>query len=421
MGRRDGARIPQKPLASVARTVRERLGGLPEGGVLAAVSGGADSTALALCLKAGGWLGGIAHLNHGLRGEAAAADAAWVEQLAGALDVPYRGGMAEVGKERRKGESVEMAARRVRRAFLEESAKELGLGVVATGHTADDQAETVLLRVLKGTSVEGLAGIGCRGELEGGVPVVRPLLDTWRTEIERWLRLYGWSWRTDATNADGFALRNRIRNVVLPVVRREVNPRVGEALVRLAEIARAEVAGEELGRARRRGVRRVKGRPDFGSVTRAVEAELTERLQEGAAEVWMAPSSSLSDGEPKGVRPGMDELELWRCEEGRIVARTGIGWTEGDGCVYLSLSALAGKGLEIRRVRAGDRIQLHGCGTKKVSDLLRELKVPRAVRARALVATVDGEIAACLPARVAEDFEVAPGAESLRLEWEKTV
>lgn len=419
MSRREGARIPRKPLASVGKTVRERLGGLPEGGVLAAVSGGADSTALALCLKAGGWLGGIAHLNHGLRGEAADADAAWVEKLASELGVPFRGGAADVGKERRRGESVEMAARRVRRSFLRDSAKELGLNIVATGHTADDQAETVLLRVLKGTSVEGLAGIGYVGELPGGVQVVRPLLDTWRAEIERWLRLYGWSWRADASNADGFALRNRIRNVVMPVVRQEVNPRGGEALVRLAEIARAEVSGEELARARRRAVRRVKGRPDFGSVTRAVEAERNAQHEE-PANVWLAPSEA-SDGKPKGVRREIDELELWRCEAGRIVARSGIGWTEGDGYAYLSLSALAGKTLEIRRVRAGDRIRLRGCGTKKVSDLLRELKVPRAARSRVLVACVGGEVAACLPARVAEDFEVAPGAESLRLEWETIV
>jgi tRNA(Ile)-lysidine synthase len=206
--------------------------------VLVACSGGADSVALALLVAKSARrlaLGSvaIAHLDHGLR-PGSRADAEFVEALGARIGVRVVAERHEV--RRRRGESPEAAARRVRYAFLERVARSAPADVVLTAHHMDDQAETVLIRVLRGTGPKGLAGIRPSRPLRRGskIRLVRPLLPFRRSRLREWLTRWGETWREDATNADG-NVRARLRNRALPVLAQCVGRDPVPLLARLAE------------------------------------------------------------------------------------------------------------------------------------------------------------------------------------------
>jgi len=213
-------------LATVARHRMLRTGDR----VLVAVSGGPDSVALlhalhllapphALSLH-------VAHVHHGLRPEADR-DAAFVEELAGRFGLPVS--VERVAVALGAGRSPEEAARLARYHALERCATRIGAHRIAVGHTADDQAETVLMRLLQGAGPLGLAGIPpVRGR------VIRPLLEVTRAMVLAHLRAHGLPWVEDATNADPKFLRNRLRHDLLPLLASQYAPRIGEALVRVA-------------------------------------------------------------------------------------------------------------------------------------------------------------------------------------------
>jgi len=183
-----------------------------------------------------------AHLNHQIRGTAADNDAEFVRSTSDKLDVPVEVHCRNILVEAdRTGESVEEAARRCRYEMLRSIALERGCDSVATAHSADDQVETVLHHVLRGTSINGLRGMPRVRTLTEDVRLVRPLLDLRRPEVETWLRDVGLTWMFDHTNSDTSLTRNRIRHVLLPELRREFNPQVDRALLTLASQA-GEVA-----------------------------------------------------------------------------------------------------------------------------------------------------------------------------------
>ena len=219
--------------------------------LLIAVSGGADSVALLDVLQELGrtlhLVLACAHVHHGLRPEAAA-DADFVRQLCERVAVPFHLERVSVRREP-PWEGLEAEARRARYAALEARARALGAHRIATGHTADDQAETVLMRLLQGAGPRGLAGIAAvRGVF------IRPLLETRRSEIVAHLTSRGLPWVEDETNRDPRMLRNRIRHDVLPFLARASGASVTESLCRSAALCRALVAGldrqarSELGR-----------------------------------------------------------------------------------------------------------------------------------------------------------------------------
>jgi tRNA(Ile)-lysidine synthase len=207
-------------------------------GVVVAVSGGADSTTLACVLAElaptlGVQLLGLAHLHHGLR-DAADADESWCAELAARLGLPFDSRRADIRTEaRRRGASIEDAARTVRYGFLAEVAAARGATRVAVGHTRDDQAETVLLRLARGAGPGGLAGIYPRAG-----QVVRPLLDARRTEIEAWLCERGLAWREDESNQDRVILRNAVRHDLIPAFTAAFGPGVVDVLARQADLSR---------------------------------------------------------------------------------------------------------------------------------------------------------------------------------------
>jgi tRNA(Ile)-lysidine synthase len=205
-------------------TLRER--------VLVGVSGGADSVCLALILKELGYEIGIAHLNHGLRGADSDGDAEFTEAMARRLRVPYfwKKVLLATG-------NVEAAGREARREFFKEIADQHGFARIALAHTRNDRVETFLLNLLRGAGPEGLVSMA---PVSGRI--VRPLIESTRDDVERFLLERNESWRTDQSNLDlGFA-RNRLRHVVIPDLSAEFNPKLVETLTRTVGILESEDA-----------------------------------------------------------------------------------------------------------------------------------------------------------------------------------
>ncbi len=205
----------------------------PPGPGVVAVSGGADSVALLRALLAAG-VGPlhVAHFHHHLRGAEADEDAAFVRALAAGQGCEFHFGGADVAA---AGGNVEATARRFRYEWLSVFARTVGAAWVATGHTADDQAETVLHRLVRGTGLRGLRGIAAVAPLDG-TRVVRPLLAITRADVLAFLAELGQPFRTDSSNADPRFTRNRIRADVLPLLA-TFNPDVVAALNRASEQA----------------------------------------------------------------------------------------------------------------------------------------------------------------------------------------
>jgi tRNA(Ile)-lysidine synthase len=249
-----GGDLKAGPGRFARRLLREwRLRGWPlrDERMLVAVSGGADSTALLLALeelRRVGLLGVevvAAHLDHGLRGECGADDARWVEGLARVYGFECVVGRASVSERAREGrDNLEQAARRARYEFLAGAARECGASAVLVAHTLDDQAETVMLRLLRGSGADGLGGMMHERPLEAGgeVSLRRPLL-TWarRADTEGYCRERGVEFRSDAMNDDERFARVRVRRKLLPLLS-TFNPRAAEALARTASLLREESA-----------------------------------------------------------------------------------------------------------------------------------------------------------------------------------
>jgi tRNA(Ile)-lysidine synthase len=227
--------------------------------VCVAISGGADSVALLLALveanaEAKTALGvglSAAHVHHGLRGAEADADEAFVRELCERMGVPLTVFRVDTAaRQAAEREGLEEAARELRYQALRGMLASGAVDVVATAHTLDDQAETVIMKLLRGAWTEGLGGIspevqvqglGIREQGLGNARIVRPMLRVRRGEVEAFLRARAQGWREDASNADVALTRNRVRHELMPMLR-SFNPAVDEMLANVAELARDEQA-----------------------------------------------------------------------------------------------------------------------------------------------------------------------------------
>ncbi|HEX2484015.1 MAG TPA: tRNA lysidine(34) synthetase TilS [Myxococcota bacterium] len=289
-------------LPALAASAREL--GLPGRRVLVACSGGVDSTVLVHALAA---LAGplrlelaVGHVHHGLRGEEADADEASVRALAEKLSLPFTATRVDVealraGRPSATRPTLQEAARRARYAALEEQAARLEAAHVATAHTRDDQAETVLLRVFRGAGPDALGGIPERSP-DGRI--VRPLLGVGRAEVLAYARAAGLAWREDASNASRRYARNRLRADWLPGLETSFNPRLLRAVADLAEAVRRDA--EWLG-----GV---------------VEVELARAVREEGDALWIDPAPWLAW--PEGLARRVLRRVLQRAGGGRELSRT---------------------------------------------------------------------------------------------------
>ncbi|MBX5467034.1 MAG: tRNA lysidine(34) synthetase TilS [Firmicutes bacterium] len=402
----------------VARNLAEAVG--PKARVVVAVSGGSDSMALLALTEAARKRLSLALrpicIDHGLRPESGA-EAAWVQRTCyRRFGWPVRVARAVVRAA--QGESIEMAARRVRYAILEAFRQEVRADAVLLGHQADDQAETVLMRLFTGTGLEGLGGMApVRG------PWVRPLLGVRREALRAYLKAQGIGWLEDPSNRDLRWLRNRIRYELLPWLRREVNPAVEVALVRLAEQARAwrqwasQWAETWL---KAQGVDPTEAvwvlPPEFHHLPeplrvkvlalygerhglRLQAAHLRQALRGGAQ--W-PKGHAVEHGRDGRVRlgpraePQVPEADVWPLPKAGLVLPGGglVGGPDGEQAPWRSRLGLGPDELAVRFWRPGDRLRPYGLGGhKKLQDVFVDRKIPRPARARwpLLVARADPE------------------------------
>ncbi len=302
-----------------------------------AVSGGSDSVGLLLVLRKAMYNMGlqlsVAHLDHGARGEESRADAAFVVQLAEQLGLPV-----DLGSRRpTRAAHFETDARDDRLAWLTKVARSRGARFVAFGHTLDDQAETLLHRIVRGTGPRGLAGIPAQRFLDraAGVVAARPLLRTRRQEIRDWLCETGHIYRDDATNCDITRTRARIRHDLLPKLAADYNPRILDALANLARLSHAATTASD---------RRV------GSLSALVVRAVERDPILGTSRIIL----SWSDLQP------MDNFE--RAEVLRHVWRE-ASWPErgmtAQSWRRLALIAQLGRGGTKRDVGAGVTVEVH--------------------------------------------------------------
>jgi tRNA(Ile)-lysidine synthase len=396
----------ERMLSHLLTTIaRERLL-VPGDRVLCAVSGGPDSTAL---------LHGLFRLSprlevaveavtvdHGLRPESPA-EARGVAAACLALGVACSITELDVRGGRQPGESLQSAARRLRLAALEAAALRRSCSRIALGHTADDQAETILFRIVRGTGLRGLAGIPYRRG-----PFVRPLLDVGRNEVLAYLRRRRLPFLEDPSNRDPRFARSRVRHRWLPFLAAE-NPRIAEALISLARQARALpdpgvndpagggpswLADPRVSRRAREVIARLAARPG-GTRWVSVQDAVAE-VRDGQVR-FRPPPDRLARG-PEG--PDLATLAvagpgsyLWPAGAGsawtldlRLVQRTGGGPAAPAtlGREWLE------QGLVLRALRPGDRMRPRGGrGSRKLQDLLVDAKIPREHR-RGLPALVAG-------------------------------
>ncbi len=415
---------------------------------LIALSGGADSCALLLlwCEAAEAGLlpqaAGVAHFHHGMRGRDADADAGFCGALATRYGLPC---VIELGA---LSQANEAEARAARYAFLQAAAIELEAQVIATAHHADDQAETVLMRVFRGTSVSGLAGIPVR---RGNI--IRPLLFARRSEIEAYCQERGIAPRHDPTNDNPRYPRRKVRTL-LPELAHSFNPRLTEALCRLADHARDDAAyldelaekapaTKDLRSLARPILRRVllKRLWELSQGDGALREELAttawvERLErllstEGTLQLPGGWEAQARQGSLKLVpKPPVQPPSAWQAEftvPGKIALPAGT-WLVArvDAPMHSSLrhrrSLRVDCGtipatLTIRTVRDGDRIAPLGMGgkTRLVRDLLREAQIPADLRGFQLVVEAEGEILWLVGIAQSESTRVPEGVERVLL------
>ena len=454
-GREPAAHEPRPQFVDRIRdTIREH-GMLAAGEtVVVAVSGGPDSTALLHAMAAMAadmrWSLHVAHLHHGLRPEAAE-EASFVAAMSKTLGLEHHEGSADARSlAEREGLSLEDAARRLRYEFLNRVAAEVGAAAIATGHTLDDQAETVLIRLIRGSGLEGLAGIPPVRQSETA-RVIRPMLEVTRDEILAYLESIGAEWREDATNRDPEMLRNRIRMVLLPSLE-GYNPDVRRALARVARLLRddadalrllaAPAMAETLSgdpactrvargpfvrlpaalqrRVLREAVRQVSG--NLLGVRFVHIEEARQLLLEGDVGAWLplpggVRVARVSEGaeitaEPAADIPGIYGLSAYRLAvPGDVVALEFGVHMSADTMTSDRLRAEVAPGevpantliidadvvkgeLVIRAPKPGDRFAPAGMRgrTKLVSDYLRDERVPRHRRARTPILTTDDDV-----------------------------
>lgn len=401
-------------LVERAITSLERAGVAPGERVGAAVSGGADSTALLHVLACAAREVGITvhalHVDHGLR-DTSAREARFVAALATDLGVPFT--VRRVAVQRPPRGSLEAAAREARYGALEAAAREAGCPWIATGHTLDDQAETVILRMLRGTGTGGLGGIP---PVQG--TLIRPLLSCTGAEVRAWLAERGIDWQEDPSNRDLSMERNWVRHVLLPEMQTR-RAGVARTLARLAEHARADeahlddLAEEAFSRVEAAPWGVLLGERELRSLPRALATRVVRKAflrcghEATAAEVDEA--LALIDRPPVRRTGGSPTPGVWRFPEGLAflcdprapeparlpasgsveVPRWGVRVRIGGAPDpargpspwrwRYELGEAAAPELRLRARHPGDRVPT-AAGTRKVQDVLVDAKVPRPLR-----------------------------------------
>jgi len=415
--------------------------------ILVAVSGGLDSMVLLALLQrlaaAHRWRLTVAHFNHQLRGKEADADERLVRDTANSLGLPLVAGSGAVKEHaRRRGLSLEMAARELRHSFLATTAKNSGIASVALAHHADDQVETFFLRLLRGAGSRGLGGMDwlAPSPADEHILLVRPLLECSKADLARFARTRRIAFSVDATNASRHILRNRVRHELLPLLRKEYQPALHRCVLRMMELARAEDAlvrhlGDQWLVSRRRkpfarlavAVQRHLIQRQLHDLGQPVDFDLVEHLRTkvhhpiaaGPGRLMVLDSAGkvgLQPVENTAFHAAFLPVKLNRrgaAEFGRVK----VSWELADNTPMNSArrpnaecfdADKVGPRICLRHWQPGDRFHLIGAAAAaKLQDIFTNLKVPRAERrGRVLAATAQGEIFWVEGLRIAQGFRL---------------
>jgi tRNA(Ile)-lysidine synthase len=427
--------------------------------ILVAVSGGLDSMVLLALLHrlapAHRWQLTVAHFNHQLRGKASDADEQLVRKHARSIGLPVIAGSAPVKPlARRRGWSLEMAARELRHTFLATAAKKSGIATVALAHHADDQVETFFLRLLRGTGSRGMGGMNwiSPSPADETVLLVRPLLDTSKAALEKFARARAVPFSEDATNASLDILRNRVRLQLLPLLREKYQPALDRCVLRMMELARS---GDALVQEQSNRWLRSRRRKPFALLPVAVQRDLIQRqihqlgqpvhfelvenlrtkvnqpVATGASHRLILDAAGrvgLQSVEKAGFNARSRSLDL-RASRRRVqFGGVKISWELADvtgmNCARRpnaeSFDAdKVGPRVILRHWRPGDRFHPIGAASaSKLQDLFTNLKVPPAARRRRVVAaTARGGIFWVEGLRIGDAFKLDK-TTLRRLNWE---
>lgn len=456
---------------------------LPNGPILVAVSGGADSVALLNLLHRTADLHKhpllVAHYQHGIRGTEAELDARSVADMAAALGLQFFRGDGDVPSEaQRTGESIEMAARRMRHAFLQETASKNLCVAIATGHTADDQAETIFLRLARGTSLRGAGGIRPISKpAADAIPIIRPIIKLRHQQLCDWLVAESIPWHEDSTNDDCAMQRNRIRKKLLPEFESILGKASVESLARSMEMFRddddflesiasdktkgcalsakslsaSELNAQPLPIFRRivakwlynsgitpqlvtlnaiERIRELCSGPERGTVDATLGGGWTARRCGDSLEIITPESGSSKKSKPFSFILPADDATLGPIAISSVSPSVMLEIRHGLDVAkprrssplylpsYCSISAkLIGMELTLRPPRRGDRIAPAGKGmTQKLSDIFTNLKIPRDKRTEIIVISDADDRVIWLPGyAVDESAAVRNGEASVQL------
>lgn len=422
---------------------------------VAAVSGGADSLALLYFLRESGAQPVVAHFNHQLRPEAEAEET-FVRDCAAALGLRFVRDSADVAAcAARENLSLEEAARQLRYRFLFRAARQAGAAAVITGHTADDQAETVLMHFLRGAALPGLKGMTARTLLpafDAEIPLLRPLLGWTRAQTEEFCRARGLPYRSDPSNNDPAYLRNRLRHQLLPLLA-GYNPKIRQTLAKTAQVlqedeellrevedaawqrvaVRAGSGFIQLERAallqlspalRRRLLRRAAFtlQPflrdvDFEALQRAATLQPVELA--GGLKIFTEGGALYLAHSAAALPLDFPQLAAPRALAAGEICELGQGWwlsaeissarpPAADNFSAALDADCAGENFQLRAPRPGERFQPLGMPGKtvKLSDFFINLKIPQRLRQRWPLLCVGDEIVWVLGLRPAERFRV---------------
>jgi tRNA(Ile)-lysidine synthase len=436
--------------------------------VLVAVSGGVDSMVLLdmLCPLAAEsrWQLHVGHFNHQLRGRASDADEKLVREMAARLKLRFFAESADVKAFAKHGKiSVEMAARKLRHEFLARTAQEHKISTIALAHHADDQVELFFLRLLRGAGGDGLAGMKWHSPSPAGknITLVRPLLDCAKAELVAFAREKKIRFRADATNFSADFLRNRIRNELLPLLRKNYQPAVDKVVLRLMDIVGAEAgfvddaAEDVVSSLRLHRIRPTAKR--YNNLPLAVQRKvLQSQLRQNGivSDFDLLEALRIAPGKFANISP---TLSVARDELGAIQLRrkTGANFNPAQCTIHLAGRAgeaefagqkiiwriaskkgcaiparsprveffdaeKVGAKITLRHWRPGDRFQPIGMkAAVKLQDLFVNAKIPAARRRELLVATgARGEIFWVDGLRIGEKARLTPGTKR-RLTWDR--
>ncbi len=418
--------------------------------VLVGVSGGADSVALLHLLQAANVPVAAAHVNYGLRGDESDGDEKFVSELCAKLNVPLYTRQTNRSALEALHNNLQKAARTFRFSFFDEIASKESMNFIALAHHADDQLETVLINFLRGSGLSGMTGMSFIDPYDG--VYIRPMLDVNREEIEKYLRRHNLEWREDSSNQTDDYLRNRIRHNVIPAINSvderdgkgwkhtihqlsNINALVGTIIMSLVK----NVPGEN-------GLTFQISRNDlleyanpeivfnsilhsFGFTISFNETEFPLLLKQQVGKKYFSGNMQLTVDRERWIvsengtsqRQGFDlavgeEIHGWECSEKIIENPAAFSGFEA-----VLNSNYKDEAIAVRTWKHGDQLQPFGfSGTKKVSDVLTEIKVPSNEKEYYPVLTINDEVAWIPGYRIAEKYKVTPETKSvLHIKWNR--